>query len=99
MDRVRHKRTDTFRWSGSTGVDLTGYTLRSQVRDPITRAVVAELDVDITDAEAGTFVLLGDSTSWPVKDLLWDIQVRETSSGHLASTELVTLTVYAGATE
>ena len=72
MAQVYHKRGDTLSlsavWldSNNDPVDLTGYTVESQVRAV---GFVDDLTVTITDATAGEFVLSAtatDTSMWPV---------------------------------
>lgn len=77
-----HKRGDSFDLAGqllvSDGgapVDLTGVTVRAQLRDG--DALIAELDTLVTDAALGQYSLAkayADTETWPVKGLSLDVQ-------------------------
>lgn len=98
---IPFKRGDTFLVEGSVSdnavpVDLTGWTIRSQVRNG--EALVADLGVTITNAAAGQYQLTkNDTTSWPVKDLSCDIEYT-TDSGQIVSTETFTISCKADVT-
>lgn len=77
-----HKRGDSFDLAGqlleSAGgppVDLTGVTIRAQLRDG--DALVTDLVAAVTDAAQGRYSLsrgYADTESWPVKGLSLDVQ-------------------------
>lgn len=86
MPTIAHKRGDTF-MLGATATDaagqpinLTGYTVRAQVRRPhaLGGGLVAALVVDVTHATAGQYTLRasGDGTTaqWPVGKAELDIE-------------------------
>ena len=94
------KRGDTFLLAATvnasgdtTPLDLTGRTVRSQARR--TGALVQELTVTITDAEAGEFTLGATATEtaeWPLGRLACDIE-RTDADGHVESSETFTIEV------
>lgn len=56
-------------------IDLTTYTISSQVRRPSGLTLVDTLTVTITDAAAGEYSIYSSATSaWPVDLLLCDIK-------------------------
>jgi len=60
-----------------TPINLSGFTIRSQIRQP-TGELIAELDVDITDAAQGDFVMSDDDTQeWPVGCQFQDIEYTD----------------------
>ena len=74
MADIYHKKGDTLSyscsWKDSTGtaINLTGYTIASQVR---ATGFVGNLTVTITDAVNGLFTLSATATqtaTWPVTD-------------------------------
>lgn len=73
-------RGDSFVMKGKLGqngavVDITGWEIRSQVR--VGEVLVAELDVEITDALKGEFILKAlDTTNWPPTTLTFDVHYR-----------------------
>jgi len=76
MAQIYHKRGDTFSltctWTDSLGaaIDLTGYTVESQVRAV---SFVDTLTTTITDVTNGVFTLTATATAtadWPVTDSL-----------------------------
>lgn len=99
---VEWKRGDYFsvacQYKDDAGVNTDfvalGISVRSQVRRPDGR-LVAELAV--THGVTGAYTLGSATTTWPLGDLLWDIQY--TLAGKPFSTQNVTLRVIRGATE
>ena len=76
MAQIYHKRGDTFSltctWTDSSGtaIDLTGYTVESQVR---ATSFVDTLTVTVTDAANGVFTLSATATAtadWPATNSL-----------------------------
>lgn len=93
------KRGDTFNADGilqsktGTPIDLTGYSISSQVRDG--GWLVSTLDCSITDAALGKYNITKsytDTQNWPDKDLKMDIQFT-TASNKKISTETILLKV------
>jgi hypothetical protein len=87
MADITHKRGDTFTMAitatDSTGaaIDLTDFTLASQVRkaDEV-RTLVENLTATVTDATAGAFTLSATATQtalWPIETLLHDVQFTQ----------------------
>ncbi len=99
--QIPFKRGDTFLLEGtvtqgSTPKDITGWTIRSQVRNG--EALVASLEVLYTDRLLGKYQLRATTTSnWPARTLLCDIEYT-TSSGQIASTETFEIEVAADIT-
>lgn len=93
--KVTHKRGNTFVrgfrfWADKTKnerLDLTNYTIRSQVKKGAT--LVETLTVTITDPLLGEFKLssLPRTDQWPIGDLEWDIELTNTITGQVISTE------------
>ena len=87
---VPFKRGDTFLVRGTVTnnnvvQDLTGWTLRSQIRDGNT--LVADLLVTYVDRINGIYELSKSvTTTWPAKTLSCDIEYTM-SSGQILSTE------------
>jgi hypothetical protein len=75
---------------------LTGITLTSQIRDR--NSFVAEIDVNIIDANAGTveFTFNGSTIQWPPGMLYWDVRIFENSI--YTATETVPFMVERGVT-
>lgn len=100
------KRGDT--WSltatftkNKTGVDLTGTTIKSQIRKP-DKSLVADLDVAYADQAKfpGVFVLtpVDPSTKdWPLDRLICDIVFS--ANGRVISTETFTIPVVTEVTQ
>jgi hypothetical protein len=92
------KRGDTFTLDfaltesdGTTPLDMTGWTVRSQVRRR--KTLVADLVFTAIDAAAGTFRLAcADTTDWPRGELQSDIEYTDLS-GRVISTETYTIEV------
>ena len=91
------KRGDTFNLNGilqdkiGTPIDLTGYSISSQVRDG--GWLVSTLDCSITGAASGKYNITKshtDTQNWPDKDLKMDIQFTTASSKKI-STETILL--------
>ncbi|MFN4328289.1 MAG: hypothetical protein ACK4FF_05380 [Limnobacter sp.] len=105
---IAHKRGDTFEVqatysdsSDGSPINLTGYTIASQIRHP-GGALVATLAVTIPDqsvpANLGKFTMrVNNTASWPVTDLLWDIQYSFDNS--VISTETVVVRVQPDVTQ
>jgi hypothetical protein len=93
MNRINFKRGDTFLLRASVNdgtedanpVDITGWTIRSQIRDGNT--LVDTCTVTITDDAAGEYELLvEDTTEWPTRVLRCDIEYT-TDADQITSTE------------
>jgi len=83
--------------STTTPIDLTGWTVASQVRYKGT--LVSALTVTVTDAAAGAFQLEAQSTQdWPAKELACDIQYTA-PSGQVMSTETFAINCVADETQ
>jgi hypothetical protein len=70
-------------------VDITGWTITSQVRHQTSRALVAQLTSTIVDATTGSFILSSTAAStatWPVTKLIGDVRYQR-ADGHVFSTE------------
>jgi len=75
--------------SAFAAVDITGWVIAAQVRNPTTRALVAQLTSAIVDAPTGTFRLSALATAtatWPLAKLLGDIRYQR-ADGYVFSTE------------
>ena len=102
---IQLKRGDTLRLKctardGSTPTDLTGITIRSQVRSGATLA--HELDVDVSDqvVAPGEFFLSASATvtkAWPLGPLLCDVQYTY-ASGDVVSSPTFNVVVTADVT-
>ncbi len=81
MSELRIKQGDTFEFSGQLvdasedPVDLTGFTIRSQVRDAV-GTLIEELTLELgEDTGAYSFSATPEQTQeWPTKRLLCDVQ-------------------------
>ena len=97
------KRGDTFlleatSQQGGTPQDLTGWAIRSQVRNGSN--LVAELEVSFTDREAGSYRLACPASAtqeWPVKALDCDIEYTS-PAGQVVSTDTFKIDVKADVT-
>lgn len=106
MQKIFHKQGDTFSKPcvrqnkvTSVPVDLTGYTIKSQVRTRPDKGdtLVSELVVTMVNAVAGSFILSNaDTSAWPAEALVWDIQY--TLAGVVLSTDSLYVQVYADVT-
>lgn len=99
--QIPFKRGDTFLLEGtvtqnSTPQDITGWTIRSQVRNgPV---LVAALVVSYVDRTLGKYQLRFNNTAnWPVRTLQCDIEYT-TSSGQIVSSETFDIEVAADIT-
>lgn len=92
-----HPRGATFLMTIKTGIDLSGATIKSQIRSPVGEALIADLTVTPIDLVAGTFTLQADSVNWPIGQAIWDIQITE-SSGVILYSDLVLFSVSRTAT-
>jgi hypothetical protein len=105
--KIYHKRGDSIDWTctykadGTNATNLTAYTIRSQVRNRQTNALIDALTVTKADQGAypGRFTLSLSAAStalWPVAELIMDIEY--TISGAVKSTETVIIQVIADVT-
>ena len=68
-------------------LDMTGWTVASQVRRKDTGELVADLDFAWTDQATGKYSLSAkDTTEWPVAMLAWDVQFTD-PDGFVTSSE------------
>lgn len=102
MSTIKIKQGDTFSLKnkvtdGSGNVNLTGWQIKSQIRDAST--LIAELTPTVTSAANGEYTLtfVGDTSTWPVKKLRCDIQYT-TNVSHIVSTETFLIDVEVGVT-
>lgn len=73
-DALIFKQGATIGFECTYGGSLVGYDIDCQVRDA-NKNLIHEFDVDVQDAEAGTFLLVPVSSSlWPVGRLQFDIK-------------------------
>ena len=92
METVEHKRGDTYSLSisltaadGTTPVDMTGWTVKSQVRKR--KTLISELVFTAVDLSIGSFTLsTTDTLNWPVGTLLSDIEYTD-AGGVVRSSE------------
>lgn len=67
-------------------VDITGWTITSQVR--YSKKLIDDVDITITDAAQGEFTISVDKTNtaiWPARDLKCDIQFDRPVDGRVSS--------------
>ena len=76
--------------------NITNWKIKSSVRSRFGWSY--DLKVIIVDALNGLYELDGDSSTWPIGSLTWDI-LYVTDSGQLVITKSVPVTVLQGATE
>jgi hypothetical protein len=72
--------------NNGSAVDITGWTIASQVR--YARKLISDLDVTITDAAAGEFTISlpkEQTALWPVRKLKCDIQFDRPVEGRVSS--------------
>ena len=85
MQQVTHKRGDTFSLDlevsqDDSPLDLTGYTITSQIRTQHD-VLVADLTVTVTNAATGQVSVSSESTTdWPTGEHLWDVEFYDGSS-------------------
>lgn len=99
MSTITHKRGDTFELSCTlenegVPVDITNFTITSQVRGP-DDVLLQALAVTKTDAAAGVFSLSATATqteTWDVKKYLCDIEFVE-PGGEVNSSQTFTIDV------
>jgi len=93
---ITYKRGDTFApalavTENNVAVDITGWTISSQIRTP-DDVLVADLAVSNRDNAAGTYTLSPTvdypETGWPVGILHWDIQYND---GTVFSTQTIVI--------
>lgn len=87
------KRGDTFILEATVNDDITGWNIKSQVRQGT--HLVADLIVTVLSATPTSSVyslFLEDTTDWPVDRLMCDIQYT-TDEGQIISTETFTIEV------
>jgi hypothetical protein len=105
---IRHKRGDTIAWPFTYSVDgepvdLTPYSIKSEVRKEIGRELVGELvivkDPDQVNATGqGTLTATAEDVAlWPVQTLIVDIQY--TLAGVVASSETFAIQIESDVTE
>lgn len=102
MTTLSIKRGDTFLFTASlsddagTPTNITGWTIDSHLRDD-NDALVATLNVTVTNAALGQFTVRHDDTGgWPSR-LVWDLQYTD-AAGVVRSTETIVLSVMADVT-
>ena len=91
--QIKHKRGDDFVLAarvteddGATPINLTGWTIRAQIRTS-TDALVAEIDVTVTDVADGRYTLIAAGTDgWPLGVHRADIEYID-QAGRVISTE------------
>lgn len=98
MSYLQFKRGDTFKLSvlltdsNGDAVDITGYTIESQIRQP-TGELISSLTATITDATGGAFELEDtDTQEWPIGCQFQDIQYTDTG-GDVNSTQTIKVDV------
>lgn len=99
MATITHKRGDTFELSATlensgNAVDITNFTITSQVRD-VEDALLQALTVTITDAATGAFTVSAtpaQTETWAVKTYDCDIEFVE-ADGEVNSTETFQINV------
>lgn len=99
MAVITHKRGDTFELNMTLenqgiAIDLTGWTIASQVRAG-DDSLVDDLTVTITDAAAGQVTVsatAAETEQWPTGQLDWDIEFTD-PSGAVSSSDTITVTV------
>lgn len=72
--------------NNGTPVDITGWTIASQVR--YARKLISDLDVTITNAAAGEFTIAlpkEQTATWPARKLKCDIQFDRPVEGRVSS--------------
>lgn len=104
--KVIHKRGNTFVrgfrfWADKAEMerlDLTDYTIRSQVKKGST--LVEDLDITIIDPLLGEFKVssIPRTDLWPVGDLEWDIELTNTVTTQVISTETYIISCSKGIT-
>ena len=100
---IPFKRGDTFILQNTVSIntaaqDITTWTITSKVRHTSSN-FVDELTVTKTDAVNGVYQLKKQDTSlWPTKTLLCDVQYVIASSGQVISTETFEIPVVADVT-
>lgn len=95
-EKIRFKRGDTFSLFCSVEDDITGWQIASQVRHG--DSFVVNLDVEIVDAEAGSYRLVcADTTDWPARQLSWDIEYT-LPDGLIRSTDTILIDCQADVT-
>lgn len=94
---INIKRGDTFLVTcqaviDGVPVDLTGWSIRSHVRDR-KDALLGDLQVTITDAAQGSYSLRhDDTTAWPAGQNYCDIEYT-TDAGQVISTDTIEVRV------
>ncbi len=94
---IQFKRGSTFSYDmvyepDEGPADLADYTFVSQVRTQ-SGQLIDEMTVtaDVTDTIFNFFV--GDTTNWPVTNLLWDISLQHTVDNTILYTKTLTISV------
>lgn len=103
--QIRFKRGDTFRFSATvtdtagTAIDITGWTIRAQVRTD-SMALIDEAVITVTNAAGGEYQLtVADTTAWvPRETYAMDIQYID-SGGVKVSTETLYVSVLEDVTQ
>lgn len=99
MNTIEIKQGDTLDLAcrlqtGGEAVDITGWSIASQVRDPQGQ-LLHTFAPEITDAAAGAYRLLASAAQtvvWPPGGLSMDIRYTN-ASGHVMSTQAIALQV------
>lgn len=97
MTTIDWKRGDSFvvdesgMLADGVALDMTGWTIASQIRTQRSDTLVANLAVTWLNQDIGAYHLeCVDTTAWPIGKLLWDIQFTD-PDGYVTSTETVTI--------
>lgn len=93
-ERIQHKRGDTLSLDlevtqDNAALDLTGYTITSQVRAK-NGTLVADLTVAVTDAVQGELTVSSEETQeWPLGPLPWDVEFNSGSTRWSSATVII----------
>lgn len=103
--RISVKRGDTLRLDcqlldsdGVTAIDLTGWTVRSQIREA-DGTLIDDLTVMMGTLIEGRYSLIAEATDWPVSDIPARMDVEYTDDvGVVQSTETIMVQIVADET-
>lgn len=91
MADINHIHGDSFSITGrfTGGIDMTGWTGRSQIRTKNDDALVAELTFTWINASSGSFMVRAlDTKTWPLEVLRFDVQATSPSDFVISSPAL-----------
>jgi hypothetical protein len=100
---IQHVQGNSFRAAinatvNNAAANLTGWTVASEIRQHVSRALMPGVTVTVTSAVAGAItVAAADTSEWPTVPLDWDIKMTDTD-GNVTRTESISINCVQGVT-